>query len=104
MKSRKSKLSKILDKTYEEIQTEIPSSPEDKDDNEGIKLFTKSKTIFKFKVKETEPAPQPMTRPDLLAHRRIKPDENHFQSVVGVVYARIYAIYAPEPNIGPKCV
>ena len=74
------KLSGILQKSYKEIHSEIPI-PQDNEDT-GIKLFTKSKAIFKPKETKSEPSTSKTNeRPDLLAHRRKSPHDEDFQSV-----------------------
>ena len=66
-------------RSYKEITRELPDDDTKDDKNEGIKLFSKSKNVFK-----SRPVPKADLKgspPDLLAHRKRTFNEEDFQSV-----------------------
>ena len=70
-------------RSYKEITRELPDDDTKEDKNEGIKLFSKSKNVFK-----SRPVPKADLKedskgspPDLLAHRKRTFNEEDFQSV-----------------------
>ena len=67
-------------RSYKEITRELPDTKEDH--NEGIKLFSKSKDIFKSRPDDPKAdLKDPKLPPDLLAHRKRTFNDEDFQSV-----------------------
>ena len=66
-------------RSYTEVTTELPKESQ-KGQNDGMKLFSKSKTNFKSKPK-TEPKTTSKSKPDLLTHRKRTLSEEDFASV-----------------------
>ena len=68
-------------RSYKEINRELPDTKEDH--NEGIKLFSKSKDIFKSRPDDpkADHKDKKSSAPDLLAHRKRTFNDEDFQSV-----------------------